>query len=70
MNSSSNSNTNTNTNTRPRRQAAIEGEATRKETDAYIKKVDAYIDRSMGNADPKYTNSGHVRCEYLGTTRR
>ena len=68
--SSTNTSFTNNTSTRPQRQAAIDGQAARRETQAFNKKLDAYIDRNMGNADPKYTSSGQVRCEYLGTNRR
>lgn len=66
------SNTNTTTNetftgtTRPKRQAGINGETNRRQTNATNKQIDASINKDMGNANHMFTNTGHVRFEYLG----
>ncbi len=55
---------------RPKRDAAEEGQAKRRKTAAYYRKLDAKLKDDMAGADQKYTKSGEIRCEYLGTNRR
>ena len=53
---------------RPVRQAALEGVAARRDSQAFYGALDRRLSEDMGNANPVFTNAGTVRREYLGET--